>query len=243
MVGINPYTTRFCPRPVNPCMNSPIDHLAVLPKCSEPVDILREEEGFVLVAKPAGLLSVPGRNRANYDCVLARLQLEYVNASMVHRLDFDTSGVMVVARHKRAHAAIARQFEQRETRKTYIAVVSGELPSEDGEIALAIAPDKQNRPRYKVCEQTGKPSLTRYHRLSYDSVTDTSRVALYPVTGRSHQLRVHLSAIGHPILGCQFYAPDAIRAAAPRLLLHAAELEFVSPDDGSTVCGRVECPF
>lgn len=224
-------------------MNSSTDHLAVLPRCYEPVDILREDEGFVLVAKPAGLLSVPGRNRANYDCVLARLQLEYPNASMVHRLDFDTSGIMVVARHKRAHAAIARQFEQRETRKTYTAVVAGQLTLDSGEIELPIAPDKLQRPRYKVCELTGKPSLTRYQVLNYDSVTDTSRVELYPVTGRSHQLRVHLSAIGHPILGCQFYAPDAIREAAPRLLLHATELHFASPDGGATVRGHVECPF
>ncbi len=197
----------------------------------------------MLVAKPPGLLSVPGRNRANYDCVLARLQLEYLNASMVHRLDFDTSGIMVVARHKRAHAAIARQFEQRETRKTYTAVVAGRLDQDSGEIALPIAPDKQQRPRYKVCELTGKPSLTRYKLLNYDAVANVSRLELYPVTGRSHQLRVHLSAIGHPILGCQFYAPEAIRDAAPRLLLHATELQFISPDDASNVCGRVECPF
>lgn len=224
-------------------MNNSTDHLAVLPRCHEPVDILREDEGFVLVAKPPGLLSVPGRNRANYDCVLARLQLEFLNASMVHRLDFDTSGIMVVARHKRAHAAIARQFEQRETRKTYIAVVAGQLALESGEIALPIGPDQEQRPRYKVCELTGKPSLTRYQVISYDPASDTSRVELYPVTGRSHQLRVHLSAIGHPILGCQFYAPKTVCEAAPRLLLHATELEFTNPDDGTSVCGRVVCPF
>lgn len=224
-------------------MNTPSDRLTVLPKCHEPVDILREEEGFVLLAKPAGLLSVPGRNPENYDCVLARLQLEYPNASMVHRLDYDTSGVMVAARHKRAHGAIARQFERRETGKTYIAVVAGELALESAEINLPIAPDKQHRPRYKVCEATGKASLTRYRRLSYDAGANTTRVELYPVTGRSHQLRVHLNAIGHPILGCQFYAPPAIRDAAPRLLLHATELQFVSPDDGSSVHARVECPF
>tara|TARA_R110000850_G_scaffold15957_19_gene49672 strand:- start:335 stop:1015 length:681 start_codon:yes stop_codon:yes gene_type:complete len=224
-------------------MNNSSEGLVVLPKCHEPVDIVREEEGFVLLAKPAGLLSVPGRNRANYDCVLGRIQLEYPHASMVHRLDFDTSGIMVVARHKRAHAAISRQFEQRTTRKMYIAIVSGQLSAPHGEIAMAIAPDKERRPRYKVCEKNGKPSLTRYRVVSYDAATDTSRLVLMPVTGRSHQLRVHLSAIGHPILGCQFYAPEVIQNAAPRLLLHAQELEFASPDDGARVVGRSPCPF
>ncbi|WP_041523288.1 RluA family pseudouridine synthase [Gilvimarinus agarilyticus] len=224
-------------------MSNSSDDLAVLPKCHEPVDIVREDEGFVLVVKPAGLLSVPGRNRANYDCVLGRLQMEYPHASMIHRLDFDTSGIMVVARHKRAHAAIARQFEQRTTRKVYIAIVAGKLSDPAGEIDMPIAPDKDHRPRYKICETGGKPSITRYRVLSYDAATDTSRLELTPLTGRSHQLRVHLSAIGHPILGCHFYAPEPIQAAAPRLLLHAAELEFVGPDDGARVVGRAECPF
>lgn len=219
------------------------DALQVLPKCYEPVDILREEEGFVLISKPPGLLSVPGRNRANYDCVLARLQLEFPQASMVHRLDFDTSGVMVVARHKRAHGAIARQFEQRQTKKVYTAVVAGRLAQTSGEINLPIAPDKKRRPRYKVCEQHGKTAVTRYQSLSYDAASDSTRVELYPETGRSHQLRVHMLALGHPILGCQFYAPEDVRDAAPRLLLHATRLSFNAPDGGALVDAKVPCPF
>lgn len=224
-------------------MSTPIDQLAVLPPCDQAIGLLREDKHFLLVDKPAGLLSVPGRHPDNDDCVLSRLERNYPGASIIHRLDFDTSGVMVVALNKKAHGAIARQFQERETYKRYTAHVSGALAEHHGEIDLPIAPDQDNRPKYKICPETGKPSLTRYRVDHYWQVSDTSQVTLEPATGRSHQLRLHLAAIGHPILGCAFYAPDTIRSSAERLRLHATELRFRHPVTGEQVSVISPCPF
>lgn len=218
------------------------DQLTVLPRCDQPVDIIRVDADFVLIDKPAGLLSVPGRNPANHDCVLSRLQLEFPSASIVHRLDFDTSGIMVVALNKPAHGKIARQFQDRETYKLYHAVVKGRPPAREGVIDQPIMADPDNRPKYKI-DSAGKPSVTFYHELSYDPKADTSVLALEPKTGRSHQLRLHLAAIGCPILGCAFYAPEPVQALASRLLLHASELRFSHPSGGAEVHGHSPRPF
>lgn len=214
----------------------------VLPECHESLTILHQDKSFLLIEKPAGLLSVPGRNPANSDCVLTRLQAEYPSASIVHRLDFDTSGVMVVALNKAAHGKIARQFQERETFKLYHARVAGRPGADRGLIQQPIAPDRDNRPKYKIDAQ-GKPSETEYVLLSYDQVSDTSLLALYPKTGRSHQLRLHLAHIGCPILGCAFYAPDEVRALSERLLLHASELHFYHPEDNTLVKAYSQKPF
>lgn len=218
------------------------EQLAVLPECREPLTILHRDRDFLLIEKPAGLLSVPGRNPANSDCVLTRLQAEFPGASIVHRLDFDTSGVMVVALNKASHGKIARQFQERKTFKLYHARVAGRPEVDRGVIHQPIAPDRDNRPKYKIDPQ-GKPSETEYVLLSYDRATDTSLLALYPKTGRSHQLRLHLAYIGCPILGCAFYAPEDVRSLSARLLLHASELHFYHPEDHTLVKGCSQKPF
>lgn len=220
-----------------------ISELAVLPSCSEVLQILAVDPAFVIVNKPAGLLSVPGRHPQNRDCAITRLQQDFPEATVVHRLDFDTSGVMVFARHKAAHRAIARQFQQRETLKVYTALVDGRLQAEEGVVDLPIAPDQENRPKYKICHATGKPSLTRYQTIGYKASLEASRVLLYPQTGRSHQLRLHMQALGHPLLGDLFYAPEAVYRRSERLLLHATRLGFVHPSTGKPLEFTADCPF
>jgi tRNA pseudouridine32 synthase/23S rRNA pseudouridine746 synthase len=220
-----------------------IHDLFVLPPCDGQVSILQYDPDFLLVDKPHRLLTVPGRNPLNSDCVISRLQGEYPGAAIVHRLDFDTSGILVVPLTKAALSHISRQFQQRTTRKIYQALVYGLVADDRGRIDLPIAPDPDHRPKYKVCHQTGKASVTEYRVLHRDPEHNTTRLALNPITGRSHQLRLHLQAIGHPILGCEFYAEGEARAAADRLLLHAEELGFVHPRTGEPVVGYSPVPF
>lgn len=214
-----------------------VDELAVLPACTEDVQILLRDPAFLLVNKPSRLLSVPGRHPQNRDSVIARLQQEYPNAAIVHRLDFDTSGIMVIPLNKPALSHISKQFQARTTRKTYTAVVNGLIEDDSGVIDLPIAADMDNRPKYKICAATGKPSVTEFRVLARDLVANTTRVLLHPVTGRSHQLRLHLQALGHPILGCEFYADAEALQKSSRLLLHATELEFAHPVTGGRVVG------
>lgn len=223
--------------------NPPPSKLAVLPACKEALEMLHEEPGFLFIAKPPGLLSVPGRNPKNWDCVISRLEGQYPSVSAVHRLDFDTSGVMVVSLSKFSHRAIAKQFQERETQKVYTAVVAGKFSSLQGIINAPIAPDAENRPKCKVCKTTGKEAITHYEVVSFNEDSNTSRVLLTPKTGRSHQLRLHLSHIGHPILGCDFYAPTEVREAATRLLLHATSLSFAHPETKKPTKGVSPCPF
>lgn len=219
------------------------DQLTVLPKCHELLTILHEDNDFLLINKPAGLLSVPGRNPANGDCVKSRLELEFPGVSIVHRLDFDTSGIMVVARNKLAHAAIARQFQERTVNKRYYARAYG-LPSPpEGRVDLPIVADKEHRPKYKICQETGKASITDYRVLEYDEANEISRLSLEPLTGRSHQLRLHMAAIGYPLLGCVFYAPERVQQMAANLQLHAADLRFRHPKTQQWVEGSSPCPF
>ena len=224
-------------------MTQSLDHLTILPSCPDDIEILLLEPDFIVLNKPAGLLSVPGRHPANRDCAITRLQQSFAEASVVHRLDFDTSGIMVFARNRAAHAAIARQFQERETFKIYTALVAGVLSPAEGRVDLPIAPDPEARPKCKVCLQTGKPSLTHYRALAYDAAGNATRVWLKPETGRSHQLRLHMSALGHPILGCDFYGSDSSRQAADRLLLHATTLGFTRPDNGLWLQMDSPCPF
>lgn len=211
------------------------DELTILPVCHAAITVLQQEETFVLINKPAGLLSVPGRHPQNRDSVALRLQQTFAEAAIVHRLDFDTSGVMVIPLTKSALSFISKAFQQRAVEKYYTAVVAGLVQESVGEIDLPIAADADNRPKYKICHETGKPSLTHYEVLERDEQKQTTRLLLKPVTGRSHQLRLHLWAIGHPILGCAFYHNEWSASAAGRLLLHATELKFPHPITGETV--------
>ena len=210
-------------------MSDVFDDLAVLPKCMEEVEILQSDPSFLLINKPTRLLSVPGRHPQNRDSVIARLLVNFPNAAIVHRLDFDTSGIMVIPLNKAALSHISKQFQARTTRKTYTAVVSGLVKDDRGVIELPIAPDMENRPKYKICAETGRQSVTEFTVVSRDEIAQTSRLLLHPITGRSHQLRLHMLAMGHPILGCEFYADEVALNKSPRLLLHATELEFAHP--------------
>ncbi|CAH0991393.1 Dual-specificity RNA pseudouridine synthase RluA [Sinobacterium norvegicum] len=201
----------------------------IVPPCHEQVEILFEDDFLLLINKPSGLLSVPGRLPQNKDCMITRIQQDYPTATVAHRLDLDTSGLMMVPLCRDVHADLTRQFQRKEINKTYTAVLWGDL-TEDGSIDLPIACDWERRPRQKICYDNGKQSLTHYEILQRHG--DRTRVLLKPVTGRSHQLRIHSREIGHPILGCDLYAHEEALNAAPRLMLHATTLEFTHPLSG-----------
>lgn len=203
--------------------------------------ILHLDEALIVADKPAGLPTVPGRPVELHDCLWHRVRERVPDALVVHRLDMATSGLVLFARGIEAQRSLGRAFAQREVAKTYEAVVSGELADETGEIDLPLAADWPNRPRQKVDAKTGKPSLTRWRVLSREP--GRTRLALAPLTGRSHQLRVHLAAIGHPILGDTLYADAPATAAAPRLLLHASALAFAHPLDARPLRFESAPPF
>ena len=211
-----------------------------VPHSQEFIRLLFRDPHLLIVDKPTLLLSVPGRHPLNHDCLLNRLSHRYPGVSAVHRLDLDTSGVMVIPRHKEALSRLARQFQERRIDKTYIARVAGHVAADAGECDLPLIADWPNRPKQKVCFETGKQALTRWEVLSRDD--STSLLLLTPVTGRSHQLRIHMREIGHPILGCDFYAPEAALNAAPRLLLHATSLRFSHPVSGEVLTARSPAP-
>jgi tRNA pseudouridine32 synthase/23S rRNA pseudouridine746 synthase len=201
---------------------------------------LYEDDTLLAVDKPAGLLAVPGRGEANRDCVAARVQAVAGDALVVHRLDQATSGVMLFGRGATAQRALSIAFAERRVAKRYEAIVQGLVGGSAGEIDLPLLTDWPNRPRQKIDHERGKPSLTRWLVLSRDVAAQTTRLQLEPVTGRSHQLRVHLAAIGHAIVGDTLYAPTG---DAPRLLLHACELRLPHPDDGRTLVIASPLPF
>ena len=209
---------------------------------------LHVDSHLVVVDKPAGLLSVPGRGPGKQDCACARVQRRFPEALTVHRLDLATSGLLVMARGPRMQRALSSLFEQRQVSKRYVAMVAGllEPPAAAdgwGRIDLPLAADWPNRPRQTIDRERGRPSRTRWRVLSWDPALDATRVELEPVTGRSHQLRVHLQAIGHPILGDALYAPGAVQRLAPRLLLHASQLGLTHPASGKPMHWRSEPPF
>lgn len=203
-------------------MSVAVEQLAILPASQEAYQILFQDDVMIVVGKPCHLLTVPGRHPENRDCLISRVQQQFPTAEVVHRLDYDTSGLVVLPLTKRALSDISKQFQARTVIKEYHAIVTGCIDTA-GEINLPIAADAENRPLYKICQQTGKPSLTYYKRIAYDASTDQSTVLLKPVTGRSHQLRLHLAAIGHAIVGDPLYAPLAA-PKSQRLLLHAWSL-------------------
>ncbi len=190
--------------------------------------------------KPAGLLSVPGKGEDLADCLLARVQNVFADALLVHRLDRDTSGVMIFALTRHAQRHLGLQFEKRMTRKTYVARVWGVPEQKTGTVDLPLIVDWPNRPRKMVCHETGKPAQTDWRVLKDEGTT--ARVRLMPHTGRSHQLRVHMLSLGHPILGDPFYATGPAREY-PRMMLHSEELRFKHPDGGVSTKVRSKAPF
>ena len=201
------------------------------------LEVVFADAHLLVLNKPSGLLAVPGRGEDKQDCLSRRVQAHYPDALIVHRLDMATSGLMLMARGPAMQRALNRLFERREVSKRYVAVVQGQLqPAADanewGLIDLPIAVDWPRRPLRIIDAAHGKPSQTRWRSLAFDSATNSTRIELEPITGRSHQLRVHLQALGHPILGDALYAPEAVRAQAPRLLLHACALRLAHPESG-----------
>ena len=197
------------------------------------------DDALLVVEKPAGLLSVPGRLPEHQDCLINRVQQQYPDALVVHRLDQVTSGLMVLARGKAAHRALSMQFEKRQVGKRYQALVQGVVEADAGEIDLPLICDWLNRPRQKVDFAQGKPSLTRWRVLARDAQNLQTRLALVPVTGRSHQLRVHLMSIGHPIVGDDFYGA----APSTRICLHAVALSLQHPGRAMPMLFESAAPF
>ena len=207
---------------------------------TDPLAILHEDHELLFVNKPAGLLSVPGKGVHLADCLLSRVQAAFPTALLVHRLDRDTSGVMVFALTPHAQRHLGLQSENRQTRKQYVARVAGRLTPKSGTVDLPIGVDWPNRPRQQVDHAKGRPAVTDWTVLR--ARDDESRVRLTPHTGRSHQLRVHMLALGHPILGDPFYAEGRARAF-PRLMLHSERLRLRHPDGGRGVAVTATAPF
>ncbi len=217
----------------------------------EGVALVYADDALLVFDKPAGLLSVPGRGPENADCLSARAQALWPDALVVHRLDMGTSGLLVMARGLKAQRTLSHAFAQRQVHKRYVAVVAGTpqptQPDDEGwsEIDLPLIVDWPNRPKSKVDFTLGKPSRTRWrlHPAPANASIPAKRLELEPVTGRSHQLRVHLQAMGHPILGDELYADDTALAAAPRLLLHACLLDLPHPVSGERMQFNCPAPF
>ncbi|WP_208352709.1 RluA family pseudouridine synthase [Pseudaestuariivita rosea] len=205
-----------------------------------PLDIIHDDHELLIVNKPAGLLSVPGKGEHLADCLLARVQKAFPQALLVHRLDRDTSGVMVFGLTPHAQRHLGLQFEKRHVKKTYIARVWGQVEGKTGTIDLPLIVDWPNRPRQMVDHENGKPAVTEWRVLKLGD-TET-RLKLMPKTGRSHQLRVHCQAIGHPILGDPFYAEGPARGY-PRLMLHSETLQLKHPDGGKGMKFTSKAPF
>lgn len=204
-----------------------------------PLEILYEDRDICVVNKPCGLLSVPGRGPDLADSVLSRIRGSHPQAQAVHRLDLGTSGVLAIATRRKAEAALRQQFQNRRIRKVYLALAEGVMSTSSGRIDLPLVCDWPNRPRQKVCFQTGKSALTLYEVISRRE--DMSLVRLFPHTGRSHQLRVHLAALGHPIAGDNLYGSDPLPSV--RLMLHASQLGLFHPYSGDWLVFTAPCPF
>ena len=218
-------------------MSGPLD--AYTPP-QDPLVILHQDHEILIVDKPAGLLSVPGKGEHLADCLMSRIEAAFPTALLVHRLDRDTSGVMVFALTPHAQRHLGLQFEKRYTKKTYVARVWGEMTTKTGTIDLPLIVDWPNRPLQHVDHENGKPAVTDYRVVRTGG--GESRVRLYPKTGRSHQLRVHMKEIGHPILGDPFYATGSARDY-PRMMLHSETLQFRHPDGGAGVRFTAKAPF
>ncbi len=205
------------------------------------MEVLFKDAWLLVLNKPSGLLAVPGRGADKQDCLARRAQQRWPEALVVHRLDRDTSGVMVLARSAEVHRALGWQFEQRQVEKRYLAVVVGSPAGDAGEIALPLRKDFERPPKHCVDCEHGRPAQTRWRVLVRQP--DRARLELQPITGRSHQLRVHLAAIGHPILGDPLYAPPEVVAMAERLQLHARRLSLTHPMTGERLTWSAACPF
>ena len=215
----------------------------IAPPCHEQISILYQDEYFLLINKPSALLSLSGKHPLNKDSVHFRLVQDFPSATLVHRLDFGTSGIMVVALNKEINAHIGKQFQARTVTKTYTALLHGHITDDENIIDLPIAKDPPNFPLQKICHETGRPAVSQYRVAEQLESTFATRVIFTPITGRTHQLRIHSREIGHPILGCDLYASDEAFNMADRLMLHATTLSFDHPITSQKINGHCPCPF
>ncbi|CAI0984734.1 Ribosomal large subunit pseudouridine synthase A [Serratia quinivorans] len=224
----------------------------IAPPCHEQIEILYQDESLVLINKPTGLLSLSGKNPQNLDSVHHRLVQQFPGCTLIHRLDFGTSGLMVIARNKAINAALCQQFSQRTVTKVYSALLCGHLADNEGVIDAAIVKDPALFPLMSICAIHGKPARSGYqvierfyHELEDGTSLPLTRVQLTPETGRTHQLRIHCQQLGHPILGCDLYGglllPGTERT--PRLMLHASELHFAHPMTEEPIKAHHASPF
>ncbi|MCE9686373.1 pseudouridine synthase [Shewanella sp. AS16] len=215
----------------------------IAPRCDAAIDVLYQDEHLLLINKPSGLLSLSGKHPANKDSVHYRLVQDFPGATLVHRLDFGTSGIMLVALNKTINGALTKQFQDRSIDKSYTALLHGHLSADSGRIELPIAKDVERFPLQKICFATGKPAVSEYRVLERLSTPKTTRVCFTPVSGRTHQLRIHSQQMGHPILGCDLYASDEAFGLAKRLMLHATSIGFAHPVTGERILAESPCPF
>jgi len=225
------------------CMTSLLPAIDYRPPPHTGLDILFQDPSLLVLNKPSGLLSVPGRGADKQDCLAGRVQCEYPEALTIHRLDMETSGLVVMAKNAHVHRAMSLLFQERHVRKQYVAVVDGLIKQPDGEINLPLITDWPNRPKQKVDHDTGKASVTHYKVISQDQVLSTTRIELQPLTGRTHQLRVHMQSLGHAILGDRLYADELALGKASRLLLHACTLAFRHPVTQESLHFTHSAPF
>lgn len=220
----------------------------IAPPCHDEVEILWQDDHLLLINKPSGLLSLSGKNPQNRDSVHYRLVQDFPGCTLVHRLDFGTSGLMVIALNKAVNAALCHQFSQRAVTKVYSALLCGHVEQNNGIVDAPIAKDPALFPLMSICAVNGKPARSRYRvveRLYQNIEVPVTRVELTPETGRTHQLRLHCQQLGHPILGCDLYGGLSLpgTGATTRLMLHASELNFIHPASGETIRARHAAPF
>ncbi len=220
----------------------------IAPPCPDEIDVLWQDEHLLLINKPSGLLSLSGKNPQNLDSVHHRLVQTFPGCTLVHRLDFGTSGLMVIARNKTINAALCHQFSQRTVKKIYTALLCGHVKQDEGIIDAPIAKDPALFPLMSICAINGKPARSRYQvveRCYQGTELPLTRVKLIPETGRTHQLRIHCQQLGHAIFGCDLYGGLAWPGTekTPRLMLHASELDFVHPVSGQAINARHAAPF
>jgi tRNA pseudouridine32 synthase/23S rRNA pseudouridine746 synthase len=222
----------------------------VAPVCKDFLDILYQDDDILLINKPSGLLSLSGKNPLNRDSVHYRLvhgqegvSPAFPEAKLPHRLDFGTSGIMVVGLNAASSQHLNKQFQTRAIQKHYVAMLEGWVADDQGRITAAIAKDKEHFPRVIICHATGKAAISEYTVLQRLEQPRRSLVQFTPHTGRTHQLRIHSQALGHPILGCDLYKSDRSERMAERLLLHASDLYFEHPTSGEQLHGECPCPF
>lgn len=204
-------------------------------------EILHRDDRLIALNKPAGMLSVPGIGPEKADCLAARVAAAFPGARIVHRLDRDTSGVIVMALDAEAHRQLSVQFQDRQVEKKYIAIVAGAIERDEGSIDLPMRKDLDDPPRQIIDHDRGRPAVTRWRVLQ--RAADRTRLELSPLTGRSHQLRLHMKSIGHPVLGDDLYAPPDVLAMADRLMLHAVSLSIIHPSTAEWRTFEAPCPF